>query len=378
MSDHKNNKQQKPKQQEKDSRVTIGSPKTTEQTPECVEPHMEPEKAVHVEEEKHAPTENTDPVNKEVEKEKTIVIKSPFPNNQGALSDDGFSDVTIGFADGREILRAHRLILNNSSKTMKELFHGHQVDADCIYDAEASRVQWETHSQDNETGRTALFQCIKFCYGADLCVNPMNAAATIDALFRLNLNCEQNTQGMIKQHMITVAGNDVESGSLMLRHCAEYEVSNSQGFSDICQSLAKTVLTSDNIEKHREIVVDNCLMELAPVYLDRANLDPHKEFSLRKEYVIKHRSNTELRDVICKCQFENLTKADLEGMRSLHCITESDLLDLYEKALGDCEARLAQEHQRAEEASEYRNECKFFNREPVGSALFIVLCLCFA
>lgn len=97
MSDHKNNKQQKPEQQEEDNHDARGSPETTEQTPECVEPHMEPEKAVHVEEEKHAPTENTDPVNKEVEKEKTIVIKSPFPNNQGALSDDGFSDVTIGF-----------------------------------------------------------------------------------------------------------------------------------------------------------------------------------------------------------------------------------------------------------------------------------------
>ena len=368
----------------------MSTTKQKTQTPKTEQPQKKEEPATKAACENNTENSNVDAtaiLKKEEEEAKkikqrmeqeTIIIKSPFPNNQGMLGDDGYPDISIGFADCKEILRAHRSVLSRHSETMKELFRGHKVDSRCIYDAEANRVEWETRSQDKETGRAALFQCIKFCYGAELCVNTLNAAATIDALFRLKLVGGQDIQNRIEQHMVTVAKNDVESGSLMLRHCAEYEVSNSQGFSDICQSLARTVLTSDNIEKHREIVVDNCLMELAPVYLDRANLDPHKEFSLRKEYVIKHRSNTELRDVICKCQFENLTKADLEGMRSLHCITESDLLDLYEKALGDCEARLAQEHQRAEEASEYRNECKFFNREPVGSALFIVLCLCFA
>ena len=288
-------------------------------------------------------------IKQRMEKE-TIIIKSPFPNNQGMLGDDGYPDISIGFADCKEILRAHRSVLSRHSETMKELFRGHKVDSRCIYDAEANRVEWETRSQDKETGRAALFQCIKFCYGAELCVNTLNAAATIDALFRLKLVGGQDIQNRIEQHMVTVAKNDVESGSLMLRHCAEYEVSNSKGFSEICKSLSRAFFTTGNIEKHREIVVDNCLMELPPMYLDLADFgNPHTGFSLRKEYVMKHKgvlSDTELRDVICKCQFESLTNAELKEMRKLHCVAERDMLNAYEKVLDDCEARLAQEHQR--------------------------------
>ena len=317
------------------------------------------------EEEAKRRAEETKKIKQRMEKE-TIVIKSPFPNVEDTLGDDGFPDVSIGFADGGEVFRAHRSTLSKRSKTMKELFHGHKVDADCIYDAEASRVQWKTHTQDNETGRTALFQCIKFCYGAELRVNPMNAAAIIDGLFRLKLTCEQDTQSVIEQHMVTVAKNDVESGSLMLRHCAEYEKAGSSGFTKICLLLAKSVLTSGNIEKHREIVVDNCLMELPSVYLDRADFgNPHTGFSLRKEYVMKHKgdlSDTELRDVICKCQFESLTNDELKEMRNLHNVTkgvtESVVLDAYNKAMSDCETRLAQEQKRAEQAEAVVKQCE--------------------
>ena len=317
------------------------------------------------EEEAKRRAEETKKIKQRTEEE-TIVIESPFPNNQDTLGDDVFPDVSIGFADGGEVFRAHRSTLSKRSKTMNELFHGHKVEADCIYDAEASRVQWKTHTQDNETGRTALFQCIKFCYGAELRVNPLNAAAIIDGLFRLKLTCEQDTQSVIEQHMVTVAKSDVESGSLMLRHCAEYEKAGSSGFTKICLLLAKTVLTSGNIEKHREIVVDNCLMELPSVYLDRADFgNPHTGFSLRKEYVIRHKgdlSNTELRDVICKCQFESLTNDELKEMRNLHNVTkgvtESVVLDAYNKAMSDCETRLAQEQKRAEQAEAVVKQCE--------------------
>ena len=318
------------------------------------------------EEEAKRRAEEAKKIKQRMEKE-TIIIKSSFSNNQGMLGDDGYPDVSIGFADCKEILRAHRSVLSKRSKTMEELFRGQKVDAHCIYDAEANRIQWDILGKDKETGQTALFQCIKFCYGAELCVNPMNAAATIDALFRLKLVGGKDIQNRIEQHMVTVAGNDVESGSLMLRHCAEYEKAGSSGFTKICLLLAKTVLTSGIIEKHREIVVDNCLMQLAPVYLDRADFgNPHKGFSLRKEYVMKHKgvlSDTELRDVICKCQFESMTNDELKEMRNLHNVTkgvtESVVLDAYNKAMSDCETRLAQEQKRAEQAEAVVRQCEF-------------------
>ena len=312
--------------------------------------------------------------------EETIVIKSPFPDNKGMLDEDGYSDITIGCAERKGKLRAHRSVLSKHSNTMKELFRGHQVDAHCTYDAEANRVEWEV-LDDEEMSQNALFQCIKFCYGAPLRVNPMNAAATIDAIFRLKLVKGEEIQNQVERHMVSVAEKDVESGSLMLRRCAGFELSGGSGFTTICLLLAKTVFTRENIEKYKETVVDNCLMELAPVYLDRVDFgNPHKEFSLRKEYVIKHKgvlSDSELRDVICKCQFESLTNSELIEMRNLRSVTkgvtESVVLDAYNKAMSECETRLAQEQKRAEKAEEVAKQCKstaqpFFSLSVIASA----------
>ena len=344
-----------------------------EQTLACNEPQMEHEETIVTDEENRDTTENAnqapqagqvnkwkelDELNKrKKEKTETAVIKSPFPDNQEMLDEEGYSDVTIGFPRSNKVFRAHRSVLSKNSTTMKELFRGHRVDAHCIYDAEANRVEWEVFG-DETIDQSVLFQCIKFCYGAPIHVSPLNAAATIDAVFRLKLVEGQEIQNQVEQHMVSVAEKDVESGSLMLCCCAEHEATNSQGFSQVCPKLATCLFTSRNIEKYKKIIVDNCLMKLAPVYLDCVDYgNPHKEFSLRKEYVVKHKgvlSDSELRDVICKCQFESLTNSELIEMRNLNCVMESVMLDAYEKALSECETRLAQEQKRAEEASKER------------------------
>ena len=117
------------------------------------------------------------------------------------------------------------------------------------------------------------------------------------------------------------------------------------------------------------------------MYLDRVDFgNPHKEFSLRKEYVITHKgvlSDSELRDVICKCQFESLTNSELIEMRNLRSVTkgvtESVVLDAYNKAMSECETRLAQEQKRAEKAEEVAKQCKstaqpFFSLSVIASA----------
>ena len=303
-------------------------------------------------------------------KEETIVINPRFSDNLSMLDEDGFFDVTIEFAEQKGMIRAHQVVLSQHSNTMRELFQGHQVDAHCTYNAEAKKVEWEILGGDKDAYRIAMEQCIKFCYGAPLHVSPMTAAATIDVLFRLKLNGGQKFKERVEQHMVELAEEreGFIPGSFMLHCCAEYEHAGYSGFTTICTTLAKTVLTPENIEKHKQTVVDKCLMELVPAYLDRANYgSPHKEFSVRKKYVTKHQgdlSDVELREVINKCTFESLTNSELIEMRNL-CgtikgVTESVVLDAYSKALSDCEARLAQEQRRLEEAEKQVKECESF------------------
>ena len=188
--------------------------------------------------------------------EETTVINPCFSYNLGYLEGGVHSDVTIEFTEQKGMIRAHQVVLDYNSNTMKELFHGHQVDAHCTYDAEAKKVEWEILGGDKDAYRIAMERCIKFCYGAPLHVSPVTAAATIDVLFRLKLNGGQEIQRRVEQHMVDVAQMDVESGSLMLHRCAEYERAGYSGFTMICTTLAKTVLTPENIEKHKQLLTN--------------------------------------------------------------------------------------------------------------------------
>ena len=309
---------------------------------------------------------------KEQLERETIVIQSPFPNNQGMLDEDGFFDVTIGFSGRKDVFRAHRSVLSKNSKTMNELFRGHKVDTRCTYDAEGNRVVWMLFGNE-DISKEMLFRVIRFCYGAPLRVSPTNAANAIDVIFRMKIVGGEEIQNQIERHMVKVAEEDVESGTLMLSRCAGFELSDNGGFTRICTLLAKAVLTRENIEEYRDTVVDNCLMNLAPVYLDRAEFgNAHNEFALRKEYVVRHKgtlNDTELRNVICKCPFEKLNNSELVEMRKLRgvtkSVTEGILLDAYKAAMGECEARLAREQKRAEEAEAVMKQCKFIPFTPL-------------
>ena len=193
--------------------------------------------------------------------------------------------------------------------------------------------------------RNALIKVLRFCYGETMSVTPKEVCPVIATVRRLRLKCAATVLDGISKFAEDVASRDVDAGATMLRNCVKYEECCSEDC-PLDEMLCRVVLTKENLNKHFEEVVDNCLVMLKPSYLDKAEYaDVHQEFMVRAIYVEQRKGDLrddEKKGVMSKVCTEHLNAGEFRKLRDMKLFSDSELVQFSLLAFGQTQSDLAQ------------------------------------
>ena len=266
-----------------------------------------------------------------------VTVSSPF-NRMISVFDTGdlYSDLTFVIPNIDKSLQLHRMYLGRASMTIEALFKG-QESPFCEYNQQTQRLEWKHKGCTDATYRDVLVKMLRFCYGEDQVFKPNECAIAMVLILQFQLQhnggitINEKIKSVLKEFMVNTARNDVETGAEMLYQCAVvYEECKSNEAGRLDEALAKIVLSQFNMRNHSEIVIDRCLMQLPPTYLDIAQFSsgPENEFHVRLRFIKYHDhslSGDEKRMILEHCDQKSLHFDELIILYDLGMI-QSDAL----------------------------------------------------
>ena len=271
------------------------------------------------------------------------MIPSPFTDNSDMFDNtDSFTDVTLKVRGMESPLHLHRVILQNTLTELVGTKQDEGTNTECV-------IEWP-FSTSNDADRIALIKVLQFCYGRPLSwsADSEECCAVIATLIRLQVQNRRDVVGVILRCVMDSSKQDLRVAALHLKTCVKYEECCTDECQHMDQMLSKIVLTRKNIEEHSDIVVDGCLMDLPPQFLDMCEYgEPHSEtgaFCIRYRYVEKHKNDIDvgtLKTVMeCVCS-EDLNGAEFSQLLGLGVMDKDEVSKCTVKALRRKEVALA-------------------------------------
>ena len=213
-------------------------------------------------------------------------------------------------------------IMSNTSLTFSELLHD-TPNPHGVFDRRSHAFQWNHDREGNdENYQHVLMKWLRFCYGERQSFNTDECPAALGSLLQLRLQFDNldDVKRRIEEHMTGAARGNVETGAQLLRECTKiYEECHDEELTQIGDELARIVLTPENIRDNRDIVVDDCLLNLPPHYLDIAQYgDDHTEFRIRSRYCrFKNCSIRSSRAILAGINRNELDAIEIEELEKL-------------------------------------------------------------
>ena len=269
-------------------------------------------------------------------------VISPFQLNIAAFNNqEAYGELTFITPGGNQRLGLHRIFLCPASRTVEEAVNG-RINTHCKFRAESKALEW-LHNNADEIYCRALIKWLRFCYGENQSFDAEECPAALTLLVQLKLRVGDNVKEDLEAFMIDAAKRNVEVGARMLCDCAlKYEECESVG-----ERLAKVVLTAENMRNNGQLVVDECLMNLPPKYLDFVKYGEEgseiSEFNLRRRYIRNrqnHLDDHQKRDIIERCDLSKLTSGELRALCLLDVFDDKEMVRLCLSALESKENHL--------------------------------------
>lgn len=289
---------------------------------------------------------------------KALVIETTSDNNLELFDDqegDSFPDVTIGLPNSSQHLSLHRVILSKASQGLLAVFRGRPASW-CTYDTQSRDLVWKPFCDATVEG-VVLKKWLHFCYGSEMQLAIKEAVPGLWALAKLKLRQEEVLEQKIKQFIAPEVPRGLDTEVEVLKQCASYGKDENQVFDTVVATLAERVLSRDNITNNFSLVVDHCLMELPPEYLDKAQYGDvwteYSEFELRKLYIERHGNDLSVEEkdkIMSQCKEVIPNSSELKQMIEQSTISQSSLLMLFQKALEQCEKERDAQKARADAA----------------------------
>ena len=222
-----------------------------------------------------------------------VVIRSPFTSNEDMFDKpDSFADIVFEAHGMDTQIHLHKFIVGMACGSVGNALKNNSVSG-CV------RFEWP-YDTSGDADRSALIKVLQFCYGIPLSVsrNSDDCCAMIATFIRLQVRHRVEVILMIVRFIIESSQENVRVAAKHLKACAKYDECCSGECWHLNVTLAKMVLTKKNIKEHGDIVVDGCLMDLPPKYLDMAEYgEPHTEageFCIRCRYVERHKKDMDV------------------------------------------------------------------------------------
>lgn len=294
-----------------------------------------------------------------------LTIASPYPDNTAAFdnhTEDHFADVEVLLSqtDGEppRPLLLHRALLSRASSAFTALFRGEVVGTVC-YNAATRRVEGLESSVPGDV----MVCWLRFCYGAPMHVEVRTAVAALAALLWLRLKCSEcQLQQVLEDFIVRAAGHSIQTGATLLQQCVACPacISSSSSKDRVDHAVARCVLTRENLEAHRDIIVD-CLVQLPAECLDMAEYgEDHTEcskFSVMVAY-LKHNSSRltpdEQRRVLARVAWSELSARELGLLRG--SVDPGVLFVVQQVRLRELEKKRAREQLRAHREERERED----------------------
>lgn len=221
-----------------------------------------------------------------------VVIRSPFTSNEDMFDKpDSFTDIVFEAHGMGTQIHLHKFIVGMACGSVGNALKNNSVSG-CV------RFEWP-YDTSGDADRSALIKVLQFCYGIPLSVsrNSDDCCAMIATFIRLQVRNRVEVILMIVRFIIESSQENVRVAAKHLKACAKYDECCSGECWHLNVTLAKMVLTKKNIKEHGDIVVDGCLMDLPPKYLDMAEYgEPH----------------TDSGEVFIRCCYAELHKKDMD------------------------------------------------------------------
>lgn len=291
-------------------------------------------------------------------KDNVLSIETTCDDNSELFDDqkgESFPDVTIDLPNCSENLSLHRVILSKASQGLGTVFRGKPTFW-CTYNAQSRHLAWKTHC-DSDVEGSVLKKWLHFCYGSEMYLTIYEAVAGLWTLMQLKLRQEEELGLIIKQFIAPEVPRNVEIEVQVLKQCIAYGKDCDQAYDTLIATLAERVLSRDNITNNFDLVVDHCLMELPPSFLDKAHYGDvwtkYSEFELRKLYIERHSNELSAEDkdrIMSQCKEVMPNSSELKQMVEQGSFSQESLLMLFQKALEHCEKERDAQKARADAA----------------------------
>ena len=291
-----------------------------------------------------------------------FTVVSPFNKNVSSFNnEDSYPDIifTIPGLDGD--LRLHGMFLRMASATLDGLFQQQQSNACVSFDLATQTLKWiDERTKTHPIYRNVLVKWLRFCYGEDQTFDIEECPAALAVFIQLQLKTSEDLKSVIERNMVETSRNNVEAGAMLLRQCAvEYEECHCDETSRVDLELARVVLTAENIKNHLEYLIEECVVNLPPMYLDYAIFDDTTtEIHVRIMWVRYNRtriSEEEKRRILSSCNLGTINEEELKELLSLGTIN----LEEYREYLEGClERRKMEIHSLERELGIFKCFCR--------------------
>ena len=284
-----------------------------------------------------------------------VVVKSPYRNNSELFDNaDSAPDMQFMVPGMEKPLALHKEIMAATSNYVYQLLKPKQT----LENNDSATGKWEFDA-NTEVDRRALEKVLRFCYGVEMDVGTKDGecSAVIAALCQLDVTCVDEVVAKLSNFAVEEARKDLVVGVELLKAIGRHQECCTQKCT-LDKQLTPIVLTTKNIKKHFDLVVDNCLMMIPAKYLDVTEYGEahtkYSEFSVRASYVRKHEStlSDEMKATIMeKSDWTKILSGELKELRELNAVGQDTLTELCNQVPINTE-REREEYKRQLERSE--------------------------
>ena len=290
----------------------------------------------------------------------TVEVVSPFQNNVQSFDNPSqFPDLELVVGGLGQPLTMHRKILADASERLKQLLLPLRGTGE-------QRLTWPFDTS-SEVDRMVLVKALRFCYGETMSVGVMNGecCAMIATLKRLQVQGLDSVVSILCKFANEESKKNVEVGVELLKACSRYIECCDENGEALNKTLARIVLTKENLFQHYPLVVEKCLMMLPQEYLSLTEYgESHtlcSEFHLKMLYMKEHSKemNMDEKQALLKnLEWSSLNSQELRYLKEADIIVKDALLEAHEKALERLEIENQKNIGRADRAEAEKEEFK--------------------
>ena len=265
-------------------------------------------------------------MSEEKQEQSVLEVESPFPHNIDRFdgernNEDSFPDLEFVVPGLDKPLMLHRFVLVPVSELVRNVLKCKRHH----------RFEWPFDTTtSNKAERDALVKVLRFCYGETMRVAPQEVCPVIAAVCRMQLKDTQSVVKKITDVAVDVASKDVCAGAAMLCDCTRFEECSNNNICQLNKALAGTVLSKHNMAEHSDVVVNDCLMHLPPMFLDAAQfVDEHQAFKVRVMFADRHKdtlSKDEQKAIVGKACGPHMSVDELEQLDGMGLFSEREVI----------------------------------------------------